>query len=267
MSNPKVTVVTVCFNAIGEIEETILSVINQTYPNIEYVIIDGGSTDGTVDIIKKYHDHINTWISEPDHGIYDAMNKGVLRSTGQWVNFMNAGDSFCSDSVVEEFMSKVESDTTIAYGNTVLVYELGERLDNPGPLEGLSKGMIFGHQSAFVDLDYHKNHLFDTSFRSSGDYNFFYKSYIEGVKFQYIDISVAKYKAQGGMSSSNWEVVEREDARIRGIDNTVKWKLFFFLMKANIGIREFLKKYLPGQLVKQAKMYHLKKIGCDISRE
>ena len=84
-NNPLISVVTVSYNAVLTIEQTILSVINQTYPHIEYIIIDGGSTDGTVDIIKKYANRIAYWVSEPDKGIYDAMNKGVVVATGEWI--------------------------------------------------------------------------------------------------------------------------------------------------------------------------------------
>ena len=86
----KISIITVVFNALSNLEETILSVINQDYDNYEYIIIDGGSTDGTIEIIKKYHDKITLWITEPDKGIYDAMNKGVKFSDGQFVQFLNA---------------------------------------------------------------------------------------------------------------------------------------------------------------------------------
>ena len=93
MNRPTISIITVSYNSKNVIEETILSVINQTYEKIEYIIIDGGSTDGTIDIIKKYENQITHWISEPDFGIYDAMNKGIGLANGNWVNFMNCGDT------------------------------------------------------------------------------------------------------------------------------------------------------------------------------
>ena len=94
-----ISVITVCYNAENNLERTILSVLNQTYSNIEYIIIDGGSTDGTIDLIKKYADKITYWQSETDKGIYDAMNKGIQKATGEWINFMNAGDLFSSTTI------------------------------------------------------------------------------------------------------------------------------------------------------------------------
>jgi glycosyltransferase involved in cell wall biosynthesis len=113
---PLITVVTVVFNSVDCVEKTIKSVLSQTYKNIEYIIIDGGSDDGTLDIIKKYDDKINYWLSEKDEGIYDAMNKGIKSSSGEWLCFMNAGDEFCSSDVIE----KVFSDSNIV--NYDLIY-------------------------------------------------------------------------------------------------------------------------------------------------
>lgn len=89
---PLITVITVSYNAVSSIEDTIKSVINQSYKNIEFIIIDGQSTDGTVDIIKKYEKQIAYWTSEPDNGVYDAMNKGIDKSTGEWIIFLGADD-------------------------------------------------------------------------------------------------------------------------------------------------------------------------------
>jgi hypothetical protein len=106
-SLPLITVITVVYNGAKYLEETIKSIINQTYPNIEYIIIDGGSTDGTLDVIKKYEDYIDYWVSEPDNGIYDAMNKGIILSNGEWLNFMNCGDSFSSVDILSNIFTSI----------------------------------------------------------------------------------------------------------------------------------------------------------------
>lgn len=103
---PKLTVISVSFNCAHDIEETILSVLKQTYSNIEYIIIDGGSTDGTLDVLRKYEYAIDYWVSEPDRGIYDAMNKGICLARGEWLNFMNAGDLFSGGEIVKEIFTE-----------------------------------------------------------------------------------------------------------------------------------------------------------------
>lgn len=103
-----ISVITVCYNAKSNLEKTILSVLNQTYSNIEYIIIDGGSTDGTIDIIKRYDDKITYWQSEPDNGIYDAMNKGIQKANGEWINFMNAGDLFASTMILQQMLDAIK---------------------------------------------------------------------------------------------------------------------------------------------------------------
>ena len=102
MDAPIISVITVCYNVASTIEKTMLSVLNQTYKNLEYIIIDGNSTDGTVDIIKKYAERLTFWISEPDKGIYDAMNKGIVKATGKFLIFMNAGDQFLNEKVLSK---------------------------------------------------------------------------------------------------------------------------------------------------------------------
>tara|TARA_Y100000389_G_scaffold191559_1_gene217909 strand:+ start:134 stop:889 length:756 start_codon:yes stop_codon:yes gene_type:complete len=114
---PLVTIVTVVKNDIAHIESTILSVIKQTYPNIEYIIIDGGSTDGTMEIIEKYSKQINYKISERDNGIYDAMNKGFEQSSGDWINFLNSGDLLHDDHVLENIAFNSHKDNCFLYGN------------------------------------------------------------------------------------------------------------------------------------------------------
>lgn len=115
-----ISIVTVSYNAVLTIEQTILSVINQTYPNVEYIIIDGGSTDGTVDIIKKYEDKIAYWVSEPDKGIYDAMNKGGLKATGDFIQFLNAGDWFENEYVIEKIFKDWYKRVDVIYGDMII---------------------------------------------------------------------------------------------------------------------------------------------------
>ena len=150
---PKISVVTVSYNAVTTIEETILSVVNQTYKNIEYIIIDGGSTDGTVDIIKKYADRIDYWVSEPDKGIYDAMNKGIVKSTGEWIHFLNAGDVYLNTHILEDCIrcfneKKVKAD--VLYGDVICKFDFGNLLLKPGALSDFESYFAISHRATVV---------------------------------------------------------------------------------------------------------------------
>lgn len=118
---PLITIVTVVYNGADFLEETIKSVISQSYDNVEYIIVDGGSTDETLDIIRKYNDVIDYWISEKDAGVYYAMNKAERLSSGDFLNFMNAGDLIFSDNVLEEMSEKMLSSSAILYGDSVII--------------------------------------------------------------------------------------------------------------------------------------------------
>jgi len=119
-SEPLITIITVVYNGEKYLEQTIQSVINQTYDNVEYIIIDGGSTDGTLDIIRKYEDKIDYWVSEKDAGIYDAMNKGIAVATGEWINFMNAGDSLVNENSLKIFSKYFDSTFALIYSDILI---------------------------------------------------------------------------------------------------------------------------------------------------
>lgn len=157
---PKISVITVVYNGQDFLEGTIQSVIQQTYNNIEYLVIDGKSKDKTVDIIKNYKNHISNWISEPDKGLYDAMNKGLKMATGDFVLFMNAGDRFSNKNVLTTVFSKYDKDTDILYGEVMMVNEnhqpIGTRTEIttrklPQQLtwKSMKLGMVVCHQ-AFI---------------------------------------------------------------------------------------------------------------------
>ncbi len=218
----KITVVTVCYNAADELEDTIQSVLNQDYPDIEYIIIDGGSTDGSIDIIKKYADRISHWVSEPDKGIYDAMNKGIAAATGQYINFMNAGDKFASKSALSEVAESLGAGRPdVIYGDT-LIQERGiEYLVKPKDLEKVMPDRLpFCHQSALVAADYHKAHPFDTTFRCAADYNMFYQAYFHfKARFRYVPVVISNYDESAGFSKDNMKLTHRERYGIWCIEN------------------------------------------------
>ena len=254
---PKISVVTVCYNAAETIEKTILSVINQTYQNIEYIIIDGASTDGTVDIVNKYRDKITHFVSEPDKGIYDAMNKGIIAATGEWINFMNAGDEFYDNNVLSTIAPQMDN-VDIVYGDTMMVYSIGKKLEKPMPLSQIIDRMVFGHQATFIKTEYHKNHLFDLSYKSSADFKFLRDSYIGGAKFQYIPITVVNYEAENGMSASHFLYAKKEDAKILGIDKNWRWRLSFCYFCLIYKTKSLLKRILPNSIVIRIKEKNLK---------
>jgi len=251
-----ITIITVCYNASKYIEETILSVINQTYSNIEYIIIDGGSSDGTLDIIKKYQNKIHYWISEPDKGIYDAMNKGIKKATGEWINFMNCGDSFYDNHVITNLINKVDSKSDVIYGNTCLIYSIGKYIDK-GKIVSANNCMPFGHQASFTRNTLMKQYGFDLKYKICADYNFFHQLHNNNATFEYIDIIIANYEAEEGLSSANVLDMLYERGRIEGKNKTFSWNLRYNIFKCKRIINSFLKSILPQQIVLSIKRYNL----------
>ena len=200
--NPKITVITVTYNAEKYLRQTIESVINQTYGNIEYIIIDGGSTDGTADIIREYEEHISYWISEPDDGIYDAMNKGIEAASGDWINFMNAGDSFYNQNVLEN-INFISTEYDLIAGRELIKQENGSFVEfEMLGLDFVNKGNFCRHQALFIRSSLMKKYKYDTQFRIGADYDFMLKCYMNGYKFKFIDEIVDVF-IDGGVSASD----------------------------------------------------------------
>lgn len=201
----KISVVTVCYNAADTLEKTMLSVFNQTYHDIEYIIIDGGSTDGTVDIIHRYADRIAYWVSEPDKGIYDAMNKGIKVATGEWINFMNAGDYFYKEISIETIFNDTDccNNADVIYGDSLekdfndsVVY----RYASPDFFL-LNKYPVYRHGASFVRASIQKINKFDLSksnqFGYALDYNCIFSLYNQGARFCKVDEIVMVYNKEG----------------------------------------------------------------------
>lgn len=241
-SKSLISIITVVYNGEKDIEQTIYNVINQTYDNIEYIIIDGGSSDGTLDIIKKYEDKIDYWISEKDNGIYDAMNKGISLVKGNWINFMNAGDTFYNFSLLESiFQNNNFENFDVIYGDHKVIYPHKTRIAMAGSIKKIWMGSQFCHQSTFISSSFHKKNKYNLCNKIGADFEFFYKAYQNKAIFQYIGIVVTNYAA-GGISDMNridsivsrWNIVEK--------NNRVN---FYYIW---IIIKEIVKSYIKNFL-------------------
>lgn len=244
MENIKISIITVCFNAASSIEETIKSVINQTYNNIEYIIIDGGSKDGTLDIIDKYSKYVTHLVSEPDKGIYDAMNKGIELATGRYVNFMNAGDVFSSDSII----SKIEfNNAAVIYGNVIKDLQDYRLTINGKPINTIKQRLPFCHQSSFTKTELLKNDKFNLQYKIAADYNFFYRLYKAQYSFSYQDIDISIFEGISGISSTSLKNLITEYSLISGIPRLFYWEWW------KINISDLIKYILPNKIVKKIK--------------
>ena len=199
---PLISIITVVYNGAKTLEQTILSVVNQTYPNIEYIIIDGCSTDGTLDIIKKYENKISQWISEPDKGLYDAMNKGIKKANGELIGMINSDDWYehnAVELVVNAYNENREK--RIFHGDRFDVISDGNkkiRKFNPSRLKFLYYGMTYNHPSMFVHNDVYKKTLYNASLRALSDYEFVLLNYLENKNaFYYIPIPFVNYRLDG----------------------------------------------------------------------
>ena len=216
----KVTVVTAVLNDAGHIEQTILSVISQTNIEIEYIIVDGGSKDGTLELIGKYKDKISLLISEPDRGVYDAMNKGIKYSTGDFVYFLNSGDVLLNPSILSKIkFEDVNVRNTIIYGNVIVAYGNIEALEKPRPFfksKMKFKGIGICHQSMFFPGELIRNEKYDLSYNIAADYDLAYRLWRKGTVFLYKDITIAKYDWGKGISSNPYKLLDvyRENARV-----------------------------------------------------
>lgn len=176
--HPKFSIITVTYNAGAVLEDTIQSVITQTYRNVEYIIVDGGSKDHTLDIINRYREHIHTLVSEPDKGLYDAMNKGIRLATGDYLCFLNAGDELHEDDTLQLMVHSITGTELpdVLYGETAIVDEEGHflrmrRLSAPENLnwKSFKDGMLVCHQAFFPRRELAEP--YDLRYRFSADFD------------------------------------------------------------------------------------------------
>lgn len=191
----KLSIITVNYNDASGLERTIQSVISQTFHDFEFIIIDGGSSDGSVDVIKKYEKHIDYWVSEPDGGIYPGMNKGLFQAQGEYVNFMNGGDCYYTPDVLEKIFT-IDTDADIITGA-----HTGSPHPNVGQngvtMYDLYTGAI-DHQASFIRREIALKHPYDERYRIVSDWKFFIQALIfDNCSFYYTDIIVVNVDMNG----------------------------------------------------------------------
>ncbi|MFC3199657.1 glycosyltransferase family 2 protein [Parapedobacter deserti] len=215
--SPTLTVITVVYNNVRDIERTIASVVQQTYPAIEYLIIDGGSTDGTVDVIRRYEDRVAAWVSEPDKGIYDAMNKGLAMANGEYVLFMNSGDEIYSPNTVAEVFGSAPG-ADIYYGETEMYDEHWESLGlrrhaipERFTWRSFRYGMNISHQAIYIRRAI--TGPYDLQYQLSADIDWIIRAAKQAKTIVNTRRIVAKYLVGGMSKKRHWRSL-RERFRI-----------------------------------------------------
>ncbi|MDR4931329.1 glycosyltransferase family 2 protein [Segatella bryantii] len=236
----KITVVTVCYNAENDIESTMRSTLEQDYVDLEYIIIDGKSKDKTLEIINKvkYENHARNVkvVSEPDQGIYDAMNKGINLATGEFLVFMNAGDFFYDKTTLTKVIKYLKNNpsTDVLYGNCGFTTE--DTIQHPSPFWKREKGyqgVGFCHQATYVRVSILKKYPFNLKYTISADYDQMFQLYKSGCKFSYFNMPLCKFNLYGvSYSFENRIELYAQNAEISSEQASLAYK--FAILKLNL---------------------------------
>lgn len=210
----KLSIITINYNNLEGLKKTYESVVCQTWTDYEWIIIDGGSTDGSREFIEVHQDKFAYWCSEPDKGVYNAMNKGIAKAKGEYLNFMNSGDCFYEKETLEKVFS-VTHDERIIYGDAIFDYGDKECLYQIPELD-LCKFLYHNlpHQSMFIQRNLHLHYMYDESFKILADWDNWWKAILDGVNFVYIPIVISRYNMDG-MSNTMPSICKEEYNRIK----------------------------------------------------
>lgn len=240
---PKISVITVSKNSGSSIEKTILSVISQTYDNLEYIIVDGHSHDDTLSILSKYENKITKIISEPDNGIYNAMNKGIAISSGDLIMFINSNDLFFSSNVIEKISDKINklNNVDIFYGNVLIEDKINNK-SNIWKATPISKFSLFRGAIPHPATIYKKKVFdicgnFDESLKIAGDYEWTIRAFLKfNLNFYYLNETIAVFKKGGISTSDNYALMQDKEK------NFIRNRYYTSLEKKYFNLRWFFKK-------------------------
>ena len=236
---PFISIITIVYNGAKTIEFAIKSVINQNYPNIEYIIIDGGSNDGTIEIIKKYETRITKWISEKDKGIYDAINKGIRYSQGDIIGIVNSDDFLEENTLCTIARISQENEEIGIYHGLLTYWDNGKKIMINGTYSDYLPIKMIEHPTCFVRKEVYDNiGLFNCRYKAAADYDFMLRAKEKGIKFMLIPVVLSNFSS-GGITSSFTSI--RETLKIMKNYKLIKtsyfyFKLIFFRFKYLLGI-------------------------------
>lgn len=208
---PEISIITVVFNAANYIESCIKSVIDQSYTNFEFIVVDGGSVDGTLEIVDLYRERIDVLVSEKDRGIYDAMNKGVGLASGNWLYFLGADDRLANKDVLSE-IAKIDKDgLDVIYGN--IMYDNGVKFRSSFDWKMLLRNTLH-HQSAFYCSKIFSKNSFDINNKILSDYEINLVLYLQGARTVYVNMDIATCSHQGVSKNVKFSLY-KEEMKIR----------------------------------------------------
>ncbi len=261
-NTPFISIITVVFNAKEDLEKTIRSIQKQTFTDFEYIVIDGGSTDGTLDVINQYNNVITNWISEPDNGLYDAMNKGIMLTKGKFLWFMNAGDEIYERTTIEKIFAIDGFSSDIYYGETALIDEEGNILGTRSKLsarklpeklnwKSLQIGMVVQHQSFIVRKEIAP--LYDITYKVSADIDWVIKCLKNTSKIVNSNLFLSKFLTNiflgiyhgGGFSSQNYKIALKERFMIFTKHYGLLTNLYYHACIFLKALKRYFKKIIP----------------------
>lgn len=268
MSSELITVVTVSYNEGDNLLKTMESVMSQTYRPLEYIVIDGGSTDGSYEramsaMVPKAEEAgiMLKGVSEPDKGIYDGMNKGAAMATGKYVNFMNAGDRFYDDDTIRRFFShEAVEGAAIIYGDYLRQKDYAALSCMGEPPEVIGRRMPTSHQAIFINTMFMKKYPYDTAYKIAADFDFVHKMYKMGEKICHIPDFVAVCEAVQGLSSRHMVMMHKECDRIVGIPLTPGRRMKYALKSMERNIIGAFNALLPRKLLNKIRKMNRRRL-------
>lgn len=253
MHTPVLSIITVCFNAKKELQLTIENVLSQTWTHFEYLVIDGGSNDCSVDLLEHCKPLFAEkeisfrYISESDHGIYDAMNKGTRMASGNWLLFLNAGDLLYAPDILGKIFSNSHN-ADILYGDTICVYQGHQKKYPALPLNHLTYEMAFCHQSAFISRKLLMEYPYDTSFKVCADHNFFLHAYLLKKTFEYLPFPISIYEI-AGFSDKNKLLSHQEKQRMQKQSGVLHYSPAWAIREISFYLKYVIKSVFGQKLI------------------